>query len=162
MGTGKVVKMKTKSDMFYYKSSGLSNVYLKNGFEVHDTPYGEGVSIHNIEGLHRVIGLDIVKSAARLNGEQVRFLRKELDLAQKVLAQTFDVTEDTIRNWEHNRTEISSTADLVLRQLYIEYVDGDGKLRELVETIAKLDRADYQVRLELEETPDGWRTAIAA
>lgn len=47
---------------YHYVTSGLSNVWLKNGFSVKETEYGRSVSIHDIEGLHKAIGLYIVKN----------------------------------------------------------------------------------------------------
>jgi len=151
-----------KSGLFHYTGSGLENVYLKSGFEIHETSYGEGYSIMNVENLHRVLGLDIVRNVSGLNGAHIRFLRKELDLAQKALADVIGVTEDTIRNWETGRVEINKAADLVLRKYYIEYVDGDGSIHEMIERIANLDRVDYHIQLEFRDSEKEWHTANLA
>lgn len=152
-----------KGELFHYTGSGLDDVYLTSGFELHETPYGKGFSIMNVEGLHKALGLDIVKNVARLNGSQVRFFRKELGLTQKALAELLGVVEDTIRNWETGRNEINKAADAFLRQYYTEYVDGDGSFRDVVDRIAKLDRAEYHVELEFRDREKQWRTiGIAA
>lgn len=151
-----------KSELFHYTGSGLDNVYLKSGFEIHETSYGEGYSIMNVENLHRVLGLDIIRNVSGLNGEQIRFLRKELDLAQKALADVIGVTEDTIRNWETGRVEINKAADLVLRKYYSEYVNGDGSIHEMIERIANLDRAEYHIQLEFRDSEKEWHTANLA
>ena len=41
---------------YHYVECGLPNVWLRNGFEKKQTPYGEGVSISDIE---RLRSLDI-------------------------------------------------------------------------------------------------------
>ena len=151
-----------KGELFHYTGSGLDNIYLKSGFEIHETPYGEGFSIMDVENLHKVIGLDIINHVAELNGSQVRFFRKELDLSQKSLADLMDISEDTIRNWETGRTKINKVADAFLRQYYTEYVEGDGSLREIVDRITKLDRAEYHVQLEFRDAEKQWHTAAAA
>ena len=72
--------------MYRYTEGGLTNVWLSNGFREEDTPYGKGVSIEDVEGLHRVIGMKLVKERAQLTGAEFRFLRKELGLSQAKLA----------------------------------------------------------------------------
>ena len=47
---------------YHYKESGLDNVYLENGFTIHKTPYGEGVSIQDTAGLHKAIGVWLVEA----------------------------------------------------------------------------------------------------
>ena len=149
--------------MFHYKSCGLENIYLRNGFVEKSTPYGEAVSIHDLEGLHRAIGLHIVKQNPELlSKEEVAFLRKELDLPQRQMASLLDVNESTYRNWESGRSKISGPADRLLRALYLDTVCGNGRTRELLERISQLNREAYGAsRLELEELGGGW-TASAA
>jgi len=48
---------KIEGGMLHYESCGLPNVWLKGGFVKDETPYGETIAIHNIEGLHKVLGL---------------------------------------------------------------------------------------------------------
>lgn len=151
--------------MFEYTSCGLSGVFLRNGYDVSETPYGEAVAIHNLDQLHRAIGLNIICRNATLSPEEVRFLRKELDLSQAHLAHIFGSSESSVRNWESTsdgRAEISGPADRMLRTLYKESVDGDGHVREMLEHISELNRVDHKERIELEKTLTGWQEAEAA
>lgn len=147
------------SDMFHYTSCGLRNIWLRNGFSIKQTAYGKAVAIHNVEGLHKAIGLHLVNNKKSLSGSEVRFLRKELDMSQAQLAQVLGVGETTVRGWENNRTKITKPADRMLRVLYREHVDGDGKVRELVERLAELNREAMSSKLELVETNKGWKAA---
>jgi putative transcriptional regulator len=45
-----------RSDRYHYTECGLDNIYLLNGFDPVETPRGKGVTIRNIDGLHRAIG----------------------------------------------------------------------------------------------------------
>src|SRR6516165_7388090 len=90
---------------YRYTESGLDNVYLAGGFTIHKTPYGEGVSIQNTEGLHRAIGKWLVSKPAPLNGAELRFLRTELELGQRNLAGILATTEQTLRLWEKHRSK---------------------------------------------------------
>lgn len=157
MNLGEELDMATK--MFHYTSCGLRNVWLKNGFEEKKTAYGKAIAIHNVEGLHRAIGLHLVTNKPRLSGAEIRFLRKELDLSQGALANMLGVGETTMRGWEKNRPKITKPAERLLRMMYREHVDGDGTIRKLVERIAQINRDAYQKNLELEETQTGWKAA---
>ena len=146
--------------MFHYQTCGLPNVWLRNGYEVRETPYGQSTSIHDLEGLHRAIGLSLACHAPRLNGAEVRYLRKELDFSQAHLARLLGVSENTVRGWENDRQVITGPAERMLRALYKEHVDGDGRIREMVERLSELNREAHRAeRLELEETASGWRSA---
>ena len=72
--------------MYHYEECGLSNVWLVDGFEIEtDEEYGELVSIASVNELHKTIGLYLINEKPELNGEEIRLLRKELNLSQKNL-----------------------------------------------------------------------------
>ncbi|MGH8562746.1 MAG: helix-turn-helix domain-containing protein [Gammaproteobacteria bacterium] len=147
---------------YHYRDCGLPNVWLRNGFTVRETAYGKALAIHDLEGLHRTIGLYLVDREPDVSGAEVRFLRKELDMSQKRLAEVLGVSENTVRGWENDRAAISGPAERVLRILYREHVAGDGSVRGLVERLAELDRRGHAKKLELEEdSATGWH-ALAA
>jgi len=60
---------------YRYTESGLTNVWLANGYTVRKTKYGDGVSIHDMDGLHRALARAL-SNKPRLTGTEVRFLRK--------------------------------------------------------------------------------------
>jgi len=147
------------SDLFHYKSCGLPNVWLRNGFESKQTPYGEAVAIADVAGLHKTIGLFITDNEPLPDGAELRFLRKELDLSQTLLGDVLGVSEPTIRNWEAARQPVTASADRFLRLLYREHVEGNAYIRAMVDRLAKLDHARHIKRLELESTGQGWKAA---
>jgi putative transcriptional regulator len=144
--------------LYHYTGCGLPSVWLRNGYIVRDTEYGKAVAIHDVEGLHKVIGLHLVDRKPVLSGTEVRYLRKELDLTQARLAQFLGVSENSIRGWENQRTRIAGPAERVLRILYREHVAGDVLVRAVVDRLANLDRSHAR-KLELEDTESGWRAA---
>lgn len=142
--------------MYTYKESGLDNVYLENGFTIHNTAYGMGVSIEDTAGLHKAIGLWLVDCPKRLNGAELRFLRKEMELTQKGLAGLLGSDEQNVRNWEKARAKsVPGMADHMLRALYSEYARGDGSVRRLVDRLAELDQVTC-ASVRLRETEKGW------
>ena len=145
--------------MYHYTSCGLRGIWLRNGYTETKTSYGKGVAIHDIEGLHEVIGIYFVKNKPRLSGAEVRFLRKELDLSQLRLAEVLGVGESSVRGWENHRTKITLPADRLLRLIYLETIEGDGIVRKLVDRLSLLDTISYSMRCEMEETDVGWKKA---
>ncbi len=145
--------------MYHYVDSGLDNIYLANGYTVRKTQEGEFVAIHDLDGLHRLIASNIVQSNRNISGPEFRFIRIELDLTQKLLADLMDVSESTLRNWESGRTAVTGPAAAVIRQLYMESINDCSPLGELLENISKLNRDIHQATIKLEETEDGWKLA---
>jgi putative transcriptional regulator len=155
--------MRTESEtMYHYTESGLPNVWLVNGYTVTDTPYGKGVSINDLQGLHRVIGRALV-SKPRLAGAEIRFLRKELGCSQKGLAEIIGASEQTVSLWERDRGQIQPAADRILRLFYAEHVAGNVQVRKFMEQRAEAERGrqprSRKLTLEKGRT---WREAVAA
>lgn len=142
---------------YHYTACGLDNVFLLNGFEIVPTKHGEGITIENLEGLHKAIGLSIVETPAPILGAELRFLRIEMDLSQKNLASILGTKEQTLRLWEkHKKKPMPSTADRFLRVLYTEYTGGDTHVRKMVERLCALDAVD-RTEIRLRETDAGWK-----
>ena len=103
---------------YQYKMSGLDYVYLRNGFQIHETEYGRGISIERADALDLCIAGIIITSHARLRGQEVRFLRSLLQCSQTELAICLGVMRVTVARWEGApTTPIPGPADRVLRLL---------------------------------------------
>ena len=144
--------------MYQYKECVLSNVKLLSGYKINETPYGKSITITDVKGLHKSIGMELVSKPGLLSDEEVRYLRKELGLSQKLLAQTLGVAEITVRGWEAGKAKISGPADRLLRVLYKEYADPDSLARELVDQLSKLDSQVQRSRrqLKFEVSGNSW------
>ncbi|KMN20265.1 MULTISPECIES: helix-turn-helix domain-containing protein [Pseudomonas] len=105
--------------MFEYKGSGLDGIFLKNGFSLVESPYGKGVVIEDMEGLHKAIAADIIRQKTPMTGHQFRFLRKEQDLVQAELAALLRVDVQTVARWEKLGSEaVPGPADFSMRAFY--------------------------------------------
>ena len=128
---------------YHYTECGLKNVYLANGYSVHKTKHGEGVSVKDVGGLHKAIG-EFLLEKPKLAGDEIRFLRKELGLSQKDMGELVGTSDQTIANWEKGKTEVNRAADLCLRAHYRETVlNENAAMRNLIQTVVN---ADQQVR----------------
>ena len=145
--------------MLHYTDCGLRNIWLKNGYRHRKTPYGPGTAIEDLPGLHRAIGLWIVRSRPRLTGAELRFLRKELDISQKRLAEILGVEEQTVSLWER-RGKMPKMADRFARALYREHAEGNAKIQDIVERLAAKDKKEREARrAEFARKADEWRAA---
>jgi putative transcriptional regulator len=152
--------------VYHYKQCGLPNVWLANGYTVHETPYGKGVSIKDVDGLHRVIGQAIV-SKPHLTGAELRFLRKEMGCSQKSLATIVGTSEQTVSLWERGRGQITPAADHLVRLYYVERVKGNVQVGRFLETLADAEQQRQPrtaPKIRLEKGPRAWREvdAVAA
>lgn len=145
--------------MLHYTSCGLDYIWLRNGYTAIPTNYGEATSVHDIEGLHRAIGLYLINNVPRLSGPEIRFLRKELDLSQTDLANFLNVSESTIRAWENDRSKISGPAEILLRALYQEKTNENKAINDLLKRISQLNKSVHLQKIFLEETDSGWKQA---
>lgn len=141
---------------YHYTESGLKNIYLLNGVEVVQTNYGEATSIHDVDGLHRVIGLNLTLKKY-LTGCELRFIRKELSLSQNGLGTLLGVTEQAVAKWEKTG-RVPKTADRFVRLLYLESINENIKIQQFIDRINETDRDDYSNML-IEETDKGWKQA---
>lgn len=112
--------------MYKYTGSGLDGIYLKNGYTIVETSYGQGVKIENVDGLHRAIAAEILRQKTPMTGHQFRFLRKEQDLIQEEAAAIFRVDVQTIANWEKRGSQdIPGPPDIGMRAFYAAYIQAN-------------------------------------
>lgn len=148
--------------MHHYTASGLDYVWLRDGFEYRDTPRGQVVRIHNLDGLHAEIARWIVSSRWRLRGQEVRFLRSMLQLSQEGLARALRQSRPSVARWEAARGKgIPGAADAALRMFYTLKAEGNDTAKQLVEVLTELDELENGTReARFADDPDGhWKAA---
>ena len=145
--------------MYHYTECDLQNVWLANGYTIRKTPYGRGVSIHDVEGLHRAIGSALARKP-RLTGAEFRFLRKELGMSQSALAAMIGTSEQNVSLWER-RGKISRPADRLVRPLYLEHIGKNPKILDLISRLNALDE-EKTGKLQFAEKAGNWHEKAAA
>ncbi len=136
----------------HYTESGLDNVWLSGGVARHETRYGPGVSIENVDGLNAAIAAWIVERKSYWHGRELKFLRKRLDLSQKALADLLGYSDQQVRRWENDVAEMPSPASRLLRLLVREWeTKADDRAPEFMRTL-----------LEHAVEADGMKVSVAA
>ncbi len=124
---------------YHYTECGLDDVYLMNGYEVHETAYGTGVSVNNVDGLHRAIARRLCSSKTELHPRELKFLRKMMDLTQAELAQLLRCDYQTVARWERGQAGIPGAADLLVRAFYLGQHKHGVDVRQLANDLAEND-----------------------
>ena len=124
------------AEPYHLNGIGLPDVYLLNGVTVEDDPdHGRLITIADLPGLHRAIGLHIVTKHEPMTGVELRFLRKQLRLTQEALALRLRVDVQTVANYEKGKTGMGA-ADVVVRLLYLLTLP--VFVRELMDAVAAM------------------------
>ena len=143
---------------FHFTASGLSNVWLLNGFTIETTPHGDGVRIEDVDGLHKALAHAIVTAKAAFTGEELRFLRKYLQLSQAGLGRLLGLSDQSIARWEKGQGAIDPSAERLVRMVVRERLGEDADWIEALNELAELDEATHG-RLELRRDGAAWREA---
>ena len=149
-------------ELHHYRECGLNNVFLLNGFTVKATRHGRAVSIDDMDGLHLAIGSHLAGEKRALTGAELRFLRVELGLSQKMLGILLGKSAQTVARWEKEQSRIDSTAERVVRMLYTEQGGRNEKIRNMLQELAAPDELACENEFRFEDTAEGWRLHTAA
>jgi putative zinc finger/helix-turn-helix YgiT family protein len=153
-------QMETRRENHRYSESGLDNVYLE-GIEVHSCKCGERVvSIPKLAQLHEVIAFAVAKQPARLNGQQVRFLRKYLGWSGVQFAEVLGVDPTTVSRWETGAASMGSGAERFLRLAVFRLRPIEDYPTETLAAVAKDEAPRATIRLAA--TGRGWDELHAA
>ena len=106
------------SGSYLFTESGLPNIVLQ-GVGVADCPAcgNSEVCIPRLSKIHRTIALALANSPVRLDGAQLRFLRKHLGHSGEQLANYLHTDKTKISKWENGEDSIGPSIDRLLRLL---------------------------------------------
>ena len=153
-------------DPYHYTECGLDDVYLLSGYDKDVSEYGETVSVRHADELHKEIGKFLVENKKILNGKELRFLRKEMDLTQAELGKLLGLTDQAVARWEKDKTDITGPADYLIRVLFANHVGLLGKgldIRLLLTALEERDAMRDDSKKMFEQNKDGWQpTELAA
>lgn len=113
-------KMRKIKINYRYRESGLNNLILK-GVPAYKCPKCKQVNpiIRNIKGLHQDIAQRLINKKSILSGQELVFLRKEIGLRAKDLAEKLGVHKVTISRWENEKEQISPPYDSLVKFIYV-------------------------------------------
>lgn len=147
-----------QSKTYHYIECGLDNVWLENGFELSEN--GE-LFIAEIHQLHKVIGESLVQQKNLLNGKEIKYIRRHLDLSQSGLGGILGVDYQSVLNWEKDKHPINESADRLLKVYYYAFLNEDKypDIRNLISQICEMDAEVEKGKILLRENDTGWARA---
>jgi len=106
-----------------------------------------------VDELMHIAAVAILQKPYRLRGEELRFLRKHMDLSQAKFARLLRVNKTTLSKWENNEDPIGLQSDLLARAIVISR---DKRLeKRAADHIRAFEKiADQQKRVRVEVDPD--------
>ena len=81
-----------------------------------------------------------------------------MDLSQSDLGKLMGLSSQQVARWEKGESDISGSADALLRALYIEHAGGNLNLQALLKHLDELDATSIN-RNVFQNTDDGWKIA---
>lgn len=122
-----------------YPAGPLSNVYLTNGYEEIDTPFGRGFSYRAPKELERALCVAVITKPSRLAAAEILYLRLRADWRQEDVAEKLHVQGQTVSLWERGKQRIPAALDEVLRMRFIEEGAKHAGVGRVLLTWAQLD-----------------------
>lgn len=142
--------------MYRWDDLGLKNVWLVNGYTLHETPYGKGVSFEDVEGLTRAVCLAVARKPGKLTGVEFRYLRQAgLSMSQPSLGKIMGVDVQSIARWEKTG-KVPKWANRMIRLVFEAHADGNTAIRRVVARINDVDRLVHQRIVLTQSGKRGW------
>jgi len=156
-------KIMDLDNYYHYTECGLEYVYLENGFEFIETPWGKGVHVDSAEALHAELGRMVACLERPLSGTELRFLRERLEMTQEQFAELIGYKDgQQVGAWERGKSKVPRPVEAVLRELYLEAYPPDqpaGLRQLLAQLIRTVDVKPVPVTLR--EQDDQWSSEEA-
>ncbi len=143
--------------MYHYTDGGLRNVWLANGYERVETPYGKALIIQDVPGLTRAICKALIRKNSKLTGAEFRYLRQAVLMSQASLGRTVGRTDQAIAGWEKN-SKVPKFADQMLRGVYAAHAGGNEQVKNIIHAMNDVERT---INFVMTETKMGWQSKVS-
>ncbi|MDH4401963.1 MAG: hypothetical protein QE486_09690 [Burkholderiaceae bacterium] len=143
--------------MYHYTDGGLRNIWLANGYEREETPYGKALTIQDLPGLTRAICKALIRKNSKLTGAEFRYLRQAMLMSQASLGRTLGRTDQAIAGWEKN-SKVPKFADQMLRVVYAAHADGNEQVKNIIHAMNDVERT---INFVMTETKMGWQSKVS-
>ncbi len=144
------------TERYLYKESGLDNVWLENINVLACEECGSvSPMIPKLEEVHKAIAKQIILQVTPLRGQDLRFLRKQVRLKARQLADLMRVDHTTFSRWENDERSMGQQSDMLIRYICDERMaekECETPAISVAETLAysdTRDRAPGDIRIDV-------------
>ena len=135
---------------YAFTECGLKNVILQ-GVEIIRCKHcgDDQVVIPHLDELMRTLAFAVISQPYRLQGEDVRFLRKYLKMTQVEFASYLEIDKTNLSKWENNEDRIGEQSDRLIRSITIALGDRlKDRIEEVVRSFPHIHKSRRRPRLE--------------
>jgi DNA-binding transcriptional regulator YiaG len=106
--------------------------------------------IAHMDDLMRTVALAVVCSPSRLQGRDVRFLRKYIGKTAEEFGKILNVDKTTVSKWENGHDPVGDQSDRLIRVTVIALGDGlEEKLKAVVENLPQIGTSYKPLNIEV-------------
>lgn len=136
---------------YAFTECGLRNVLLQGVEMIRCQSCGdEQVVIPRLDDLMRTLAFAVISQPYRLQGEDVRFLRKYLNMTQAQLADLLDVHKTNLSKWENDEDKIGEQSDRLIRAVALALGEGlKGKIEEVVRSFPQIHKSKKRPGIDM-------------
>jgi putative zinc finger/helix-turn-helix YgiT family protein len=146
---------------YHYKESGLKNVTLSGIDLIRCQKCGHvDPVISRLKELHRALALAVASQPFRLQGEDVRYLRKYLGMTQDKFAELLHIHKSSLSKWENNEDKIGEQSDRLIRTVVLTL--GEGLQKQAADVVRAFPTIRRTTRKRLEvNAQDNYSAKVA-
>ena len=136
---------------YRFLESGLDNVVLRDIELVRceGCDFEEPI-IRGLDEVLRTITLALVSKPYRLAGEEIRYLRKYVEMSPDQFSRLLHIDRTTLSKWENNDDPVGAQSDLAIRMLVMS-LDA-----ELINKLSSVVREQFEnIHFELRKSKEG-------
>jgi putative zinc finger/helix-turn-helix YgiT family protein len=106
-----------------------------------------------IQDLYRVLAQTVLTKPSRLTGQEIVFLRKQLDWSATKLAKKMGIAKATLSRWENEKEPIGPLADRLLRLLVAASI---GQPSGLLDRLSQISDEPQPFKIWLRYANETW------
>lgn len=144
-GCGQVY-VETTGD-YHFKLSGLDNAYIEDAHLI-KCGCGVGLKIKSMVLVLDELGNAVINKPGPLNGQEIRYLRKNAGLSAREFARLLEVDHTTLSKWENGRAP-GRPNDLLIRLAYAAWkgYEHPKRIFDIFEKVRKQKKRNIAIKL---------------
>jgi len=145
-------KARVRRGTYRFAESGLRDLVIQGIKLIQCSKCGnEDPIIPAVNDLMRAIALGVIQKPYRLEGAEVRFLRKHLGMTQDEFSKLLHVDKATLSKWENDDDPVGEQSDLLIRVTALALgKDLAEKAEETVRGFENIKQSRRHVRIEVD------------
>ena len=132
---------------YHFKSSGLDNAYIADANLI-KCGCGVGLKIKAMGSVLDELANAVINKPGPLNGQEIRYLRKNAGLSAREFARMLEVNHTTLSKWENGKAP-GRPNDLLIRLAYaaLKGYEHPKRIFDIFEKVRKQRKRNITIKL---------------